>query len=347
MQKLNELLQRRIWLGLLIALILGLALGTPLGWLTVSWRPLADDVAAIADSYSLNNDVALAKARLQGLSKDELARILTRLVNDSTAANRPLEAERYAALAQALGVTLVPAAPVIPGPTPAPTRVTGGVPTLPVPGVNTLITLGLVFLVVAALAVAVIFFALRVLPRLQTARATRAPLFPFGAAKPAAREGAAAAPTAATTLPGGLGRYVASYTLGEDNYDVSFSLETARQEFLGECGMGISEKIGEGPPDKVTAFDLWLFDKADVRTVTQILMSAHAFDDPGLRAKLATKGEALRAEKGKPVTLETQSLRIDAEVKELVYATSPGLPPNSHFQKLTVEIVPSLKEAVA
>lgn len=346
MQKLNEFLQRRIWLGLLIALMLGLALGMPLGWLTVSWRPSADDVAAVADSYSLNNDVALAKARLQGLSKDELARILTKLVNDSTAANRPLEAERYAGLAQALGVTLVPAAPVTPGPTPAPTRVTGGVPALPVPNVNTLVTFGLVFLVVAALAMAVILFALRVLPRLQTARATRAPLFPFGAAKPAAREGAAA-PTAATTLPGGLGRFVASYTLGEDNYDVSFSLETARQEFLGECGMGISEKIGEGPPDKVTAFDLWLFDKADVRTVTQILMSAHAFDDPGLRAKLATKGGALRAEKGKPVTLETQSLRIDAEIKELVYATSPGLPPNSHFQKLTVEIVPSLKEAAA
>jgi hypothetical protein len=136
---------------------------------------------------------------------------------------------------------------------------------------------------------------------------------------------------------------VPSYTLGNDNYDTSYSLETSRGEFLGECGMGISETIGEGKPDKVVAFDLWLFDKADVRTVTQILMSEYAFKDQATCAKLATKGEAILAEKGKTLRFETASLRVDAQIVDLIYATNTNYPPNSHFQKLMVEIVPSAK----
>ncbi len=111
--------------------------------------------------------------------------------------------------------------------------------------------------------------------------------------------------------------------------------------------MGISETVGEGKPDKVTAFDLWPFDKGDVRTVTQILMSDYAYNEQTLRNKLAAKGEAVHAEKGKIITLETHSLAINAQIVELVYANTPGTPPNSHFQKLTVEIVPTIKEAVA
>jgi hypothetical protein len=44
----------------------------------------------------------------------------------------------------------------------------------------------------------------------------------------------------------------------------------------GECGVGISETIGVGDPKKVTAFEVWLFDKNDIQTVTKVLMSAHA-----------------------------------------------------------------------
>ena len=107
--------------------------------------------------------------------------------------------------------------------------------------------------------------------------------------------------------------------------------------------MGSSETIGEGKPDKVTAFDVWLFDKTDVRTVTQILMSEAAYNDQGTRQRLATKGELVLAEKGKHVKLETATLAVDAEIVDLVYASTPGLPPNSHFQKLIVEMVPSQK----
>ena len=79
-------------------------------------------------------------------------------------------------------------------------------------------------------------------------------------------------------------------------------------------------------------------------TVTQIVMSDFAFKDQTLRTKLQTKGEAVLAEKGKTLHLETQSLQIDAHIVDLIYATNPSFPPNSHFQKLVVEIVPTLKE---
>ncbi len=153
----------------------------------------------------------------------------------------------------------------------------------------------------------------------------------------------APAPKAPAPTTKSLGTFAATYKFGDDNYDTAFTLETPKGEFLGECGMGISETIGEGKPDKVTAFDLWLFDKTDVRTVTQILMSEHAFNDQALRSRLAQKGELTLAEKGKHILLETATLRVDATIVDLVYASTPGLPGNSHFQKLIVEMVPVQK----
>jgi hypothetical protein len=90
-----------------------------------------------------------------------------------------------------------------------------------------------------------------------------------------------------------------TYLHGDDLYDDSFSVETSSGEFLGETGVGISETIGAGSDAKrVTAFEVWLFDKNDIRTVTKVLMSDHAFNDDALRAKLAPKGEAVLGEEG-------------------------------------------------
>ncbi len=349
MKNFFELLQRRIWLGPLIALIIfvvGLGVGLVIGWETVSFKASADDVLAAADSYSLNSDIALANQRLASLSKAEKQALISTLIARANAANRPLEAQRLTALALALGVTPAPAAggTPVPGATPAPQ-------TTPVPtGSNTLlgmiVPIALIFIVFVLLVAAGLIFFLRVLPGLQTRRAPRgAPSAEVTAEPTWAGRVSPGAPLPAP--PGGLGHFVPQYTLGNDNYDTSYSLETPRGEFLGECGMGISETIGEGKPDKVTAFDLWLFDKADVRTVTQILMSEYAYNDQTLRTKLATKGEAVLAEKGKTLHLETQSLSIAAQVVELIYAVNPSYPPNSHFQKLVVEIVPTIKDGAA
>jgi hypothetical protein len=149
----------------------------------------------------------------------------------------------------------------------------------------------------------------------------------------------------APSLPA-LGHFVTSYALGNDTYDESFSIETSTGDFLGECGVAISETIGEGDPDKVTAFEVWLFDKNDIRTVTQVLMSEHAYNDPELRDRLAPKGEAILAQANEPLVLETATLRLEAMVTERIYASAAS-PANSYFDRLTVELVTRRKEAEA
>ena len=141
-----------------------------------------------------------------------------------------------------------------------------------------------------------------------------------------------------------LGHWFTTYELGEDTYDESFSIETQMGEFLGECGVGISEMIGVGDPAKVTAFEVWLFDKSDIRTVTKVLMSEHAYNDDALRARLASKGDAVLVEPGSPFVLETSGLRVRVNVTELVYGNDE-MPAGSFFSKLTVELVATTKPA--
>jgi len=134
-------------------------------------------------------------------------------------------------------------------------------------------------------------------------------------------------------------RHVSIYNPGRA-YDDSFSIEDATKddEFLGECGATISETIGVGEPEKVAAIEIWLFDKEDfVRTLTAVFVSEHAYNDPAIRSKLETKGELIVAKPGAVAKLETNSLRLQARIVDMAYGTGP-LPPNSYFDKMTIEI---------
>jgi len=143
-----------------------------------------------------------------------------------------------------------------------------------------------------------------------------------------------------------VGQYMSTYILGDDLYDDSFSIETASGEFLGETGAGISKTIGVGDPKKVTAIEVWVFDKNDIRTVTKVLMSEHAFGDDAIKAELAPKGEAVLVKAGSIVLLDTQTLTVQARVVDLAYG-SGALPTNSFFERLTVEISAWPKKAPA
>jgi hypothetical protein len=133
------------------------------------------------------------------------------------------------------------------------------------------------------------------------------------------------------------------YVLGDDYFDPSFSIEIGT-DFLGECGIGISETLGAGDPKKVTAFEAWLFDKSDIRTVTKVLASEFAFNDADLRSKLEPKGEVVLMRPGEEVILETSVLRIKARIKELEYAQGASLPPNSFVQKINFELQSWVKQ---
>jgi hypothetical protein len=164
-----------------------------------------------------------------------------------------------------------------------------------------------------------------------------------------ARPGATAtAPPAAAAIPEPvavpIARFRTAYTRGHDTYDDSFSIENANGDFLGECGVSISETLGSPSPRNVTAFEVWLFDKNDIRTITKVVMSEHAFYDEALKAKLAPKGEPVLARQDETIVLETATLIINADITELEYGSSGELPDASYFDRFTVELSAWAKE---
>ncbi|MBK8987929.1 MAG: hypothetical protein IPM39_17985 [Chloroflexi bacterium] len=129
-----------------------------------------------------------------------------------------------------------------------------------------------------------------------------------------------------------------TYVWGDDRFEYSFPIENQSQDFLGDCGIAISESIGTDTPRNVAAFEVWLFDKNDIRTRTKILMSDHAFYDEGIKAKLATKGtEQILAREHETIVLETVSLILNAEITMMEYGQDTNLPPNSYFDRLSIK----------
>jgi hypothetical protein len=128
-----------------------------------------------------------------------------------------------------------------------------------------------------------------------------------------------------------------TYVLGDDLYDESFSIDTQAGEFMGEYGVGVSEAIGVGDPKKVTALEIWLFDKNDIKTATKVLMSQHAFNDMGIRTRLEPKGELVQVEPQAQILLETATLQLLATVVDLDYGKGP-MPSNSYFERITLEL---------
>ncbi len=128
-----------------------------------------------------------------------------------------------------------------------------------------------------------------------------------------------------------------TYVLGDDLYDESFSIDTAGGDFLGEYGVGVSETVGVGDPKKVTALEIWLFDKNDIKTATKVLMSAYAFNDNGVRSRLEAKGELIQIEGQKQIVLETETLQLLATVVDLQYGNG-AMPDKSYFDRVTLEL---------
>jgi len=138
-------------------------------------------------------------------------------------------------------------------------------------------------------------------------------------------------------------QFMTTYMIGDDLYDDSFSIDAPTGEFLGECGVGISETIGVGEPKHVAAFEVWLFDKNDIQTVTKVIMSEHAFDDDKIRMRLESKGEPVLVEPGKQVLLETATLQLEARIVDMEYGEGAA-PDRSFLQRLTLELAVWPKE---
>ena len=325
---------RKTLYGVVVGFLVGLLIGWfAIGWgiAPVAWKDAApvdlhptyrkEFVKALADSYSLHGRAELVEVLLsERWETDDLEKLLGELKAEADEA----QVQRLEALAQALGVST--AVPVVSA-TPTPTAEGGD------NIIGRLLPLcGAFLLIVAVLALAGLIT--RILRRRRPEEEAIDSL---------ARIEEAISPEIAGVMPTGtiLGHFITSYALGNDHYDESFTIET-EGEFLGECGVGIGETIGMGPPDKVTALEVWLFDKNAIRTETKVLMSGHAFGDEALQAKLAPRGDPVLAEPNKVITLETTDLRVAAQITELEYSMD-ATPPQSFFERITFELVVSLK----
>lgn len=141
-----------------------------------------------------------------------------------------------------------------------------------------------------------------------------------------------------------LRQWVGTYHIGQDNYDESFTVETPESDFLGECGMGILDGFAGGTPKKVLAFDVWLFDKTDIRTLSVPVVSKFAFEDEGLRAKLPPESNPVLAAEGTTFNIETTALMVKAKIEEVAYGDGP--PEMSYFTSLKVSLSAYLKADV-
>jgi len=136
-----------------------------------------------------------------------------------------------------------------------------------------------------------------------------------------------------------IGVFMATYRHGSDEmFDTSYYLGYPDGEFLGECGVGVAETVGDASPEQACAMEIWLFDKGDIRTTTKLLVTDFALDDPDVRDMLAGRGDLVRASRGQTLHLETAGLRLQANVIDVQYGDAPNSPPRSFFQELTLEL---------
>ena len=328
-------IREKITAEVVIAFVLGVFLGlVVLGWWLwpVQWtntdpadlKPSHKEayLQMIADSYALTGNAEVASARLKALKgpgeeDTDLSAMLDTLVKARMEAGRGDEAMRLEGLASA--VILPP--PPTPKATPTGTTVTGGSQLLRI--------IGIVFFL-GLLGAGVVLLLTQLQKREAVRRGRPLPAErPFARAAEREREGIAP-PLPESTL----GHFETTYNLGDEGYDLSYSIEAPTGEFLGECGVSALEEVGIGEPGRVPAFEVWLFDKEDVRTETKVLMSERAFGDQVLRDRLTNKGTLIQVEQGRVVTVETANLRLDATITELEYENGS----NSVFAKLTTRL---------
>ncbi len=322
-----DIVRKYPWLSIGVAFIVGLIIGLvflgwyvwPVEWTDATPAQLAPEyqtayVKMTADLYSLNGNAEMVQQALGGWGGDVVACSLAESTVD------PGERARLEAVA-----TVVNGAGCA-GIAPAAEEEGGGVSGMLLPVLFLLLLL-------AGLVVAIFYFLNR---RNQNRDDSESDDLIYEDVPTSAPTAIAEPQDDATAVA--IARFHTTYSRGHDAYDDSFSIENSNAEFLGECGVGIAESIGADATKNVTALEIWLFDKSDIRTITKVVMSDHAFFDDALKAKLAPKGEPVLARDNETIVLETASLIINADITEMDYGSDGELPPKSYFDRITISL---------
>jgi len=342
---------RRPWLlpallGFLLGAVFGLfALGWglfPVTWVDASPVQLSsnyqeDYLRAAIDSYGRNQDVLTAQLRYQALA--EKGSGLLTLITNNPQKQTADDISKFSAIA--IGKSVSPIPNQTPG-TGTTTPTTAGKSTI----VILLSVLCLLMLVIGGVLVYILFFRNRAARKKVEEDPAQGYVYeqidqmevpetaPMKTGPTSQTPFTERAPVSDTPP---VAQFMTSYTFGDDLYDDTFSIDAQTGEFLGECGAGISDTVGVGDPKKISAFEVWLFDKNDIQTVTKVLMSSHVHNDPTARQRLAIRGEPVLAEQGKIVRLETATLRLDVRIVDMNYGQS-ALPGSSYFDRMALEL---------
>ncbi|HEX7973923.1 MAG TPA: hypothetical protein VF498_05910 [Anaerolineales bacterium] len=337
-------------IGLVVGILFGLiALGWwlfPVKWVDASPADLnyaskVDYMRSSIEAFAQNGNVAKAKARYDALGSDA-NKVLLDVANKPEGVSLDQIRLYSAAVSGAAPVaeaTSIPGAAVASPPAgtaiapggAAPTQAAGTAGATKTRSFLSSLLPILCVIVLVLGAGAIVTFILR-----NRGAAPAGPSTPAEQAQQAARQ-AAWTDYQSTGAEPPMAQFMASYKLGDDLFDDSFSIDSPAGEFMGECGVGISETIGVGDPKKVTAFEVWLFDKNDIQTVTKVLMSNHAYSDDAIRQRLAAKGEPVLVEPGTEAVLETQTLQLLARVVDMGYGEG-ALPGESFFDRFILEL---------
>lgn len=311
--------------GFVVGAIVGLVV---LGWgiwpvqwtnatpehLSADWQ--AEYMRASIEGFSLNRDAEKAQARFTGLGKSADEAMAT-VVKDPQGIT-PMQIEDFqSAVGAKAALPTGPAATAVP----SEGKTANALPVI-------LVALCVLFLVLVAFLAYMFLFRKRTIGSGAPTPAMQAEI---------ARSQAGYTDYAAVGEEAPIAQYMASYKLGDDLFDDSFSIDSPSGEFLGECGVGISETIGVGDHKKVTAFEVWLFDKNDIQTITKVLMSAHAYNDQAVRQRLEAKGEPILLSPGVETVLETQTLQLVARTVDMSYGDG-AMPDESYFNQLLLEL---------
>ncbi|MGB9639614.1 MAG: hypothetical protein ACPL4H_01800 [Anaerolineales bacterium] len=349
MEKVREFLQKPIALvggGFLVGLIIGwFVIGWgiwPVKWTDASVKQLRQDLKMeylkmAVDSYVLNKDAALAQKRFKEMGK-EGEQLLAEMENEFPEIAANIATFRLAVMGAATtpqgteSVTLT--TPEASASAPEAGLLSTPEPTTKSSPLNVLRSIFIV-LCVATVVIVIGLVAILFLRSRKTGGKTSTKTASIPAAQPHPGWESKPVPTPSEEPP--MMQFMASYKFGDDLFDDSFSIDSQSGEFLGECGVSISETIGVGDPKKVTAFEVWLFDKNDIQTITKVLMSEHAYNDEAIQQRLAAKGEPVLVQPGIETVLESQTLQLVVRVVEMGYGDG-ALPPQSYFDHLILEL---------
>jgi len=86
-----------------------------------------------------------------------------------------------------------------------------------------------------------------------------------------------------------------------------------------------------------------LFDKNDVQTVTKVMMTDYAMNNPSILQRLEVKGEPVQIRPDLVVTLETATLLLEARILDVTYGRG-GQAQNSYVQQMQVELTITSRE---